>query len=292
MSDISYQNKDITSKAFAESLKNKSFKVYGINIPKIVEVLPTNLPMITANELRIDNLFLLEDGTIAIIDYESAYKEKDKIKYLQYITRILERYKKEGILDVKLKMIVIYTADISREEVNVLYDVGALTFQIEAAFLSELDSNSIKSRLFEKVKRGEKLNEDELMEFIILPLTYHGLEAQREAVVNTIQLAKEIKDETVMVYVLSGIIVFADKIIDEEVSKQVKEWLGMTKIGKLYEKERKIAVENAQKDLLLEITMNMLREGVDVKQICTYTNQTVERVEELKKILNLVSAEK
>lgn len=165
-----------------------------------------------------------------------------------------------------------------------------MKFRIEAAFLSELDSKSIKSHLSEKVKKGEKLNEDELMEFIILPLTYHGLEAQREALLDIIQLAKEIKDETVMVYVLSGIIVFADKIIDEEVSEQVKEWLSMTKIGKLYEKEKEIAVENAQKDLLLEITMNMLKEDVDVKQICAYTNQTVERVEELRKILTLATA--
>ena len=64
----------------------------------------------------------------------------------------------------------------------------------------------------------------------------------------------------------------------------------MTKIGKLYEKEKEIAVENAQKDLLLEITMNMLKENVDVKQICAYTNQRVERVEEIRKILNLVTA--
>ena len=64
----------------------------------------------------------------------------------------------------------------------------------------------------------------------------------------------------------------------------------MTKIGKLYEKEKEIAVENAQKDLLLEIIMNMLKEDVDIKQICAYTNQTVERVEELRKILTLATA--
>ena len=58
----------------------------------------------------------------------------------------------------------------------------------------------------------------------------------------------------------------------------------------LCEKEKEIAVENAQKDLLLEIIMNMLKEDVDIKQICAYTNQTVERVEELRKILTLATA--
>ena len=63
---IAYQNKDIASKVFGESLKNKSLDVYGVHVPKIVNVLPTNLPAVIANELRIDQLFLLKDGSVAI----------------------------------------------------------------------------------------------------------------------------------------------------------------------------------------------------------------------------------
>ncbi len=55
----------------------------------------TNLPQIQVNEMRIDNLFLLEDDLIAIIDYESAVKWENHLKYLIYIVRILERYKKD-----------------------------------------------------------------------------------------------------------------------------------------------------------------------------------------------------
>ena len=50
---------------------------------------------IQVNEMRIDNLFLLEDDLIAIIDYESAVKWENHLKYLIYIVRILERYKKD-----------------------------------------------------------------------------------------------------------------------------------------------------------------------------------------------------
>ena len=81
---IAYQNKDITSKILAEEFKGKSFSVYGIDIPKIVDTKPTNLPAIEANELRVDNLFVLEDGSIAIADYESVYREENKVKYLGF----------------------------------------------------------------------------------------------------------------------------------------------------------------------------------------------------------------
>ena len=50
---ITYQNKDVVSKIFGENLREKSLAVYGVNIPKITEVLPTNLPVIEANEMQI-----------------------------------------------------------------------------------------------------------------------------------------------------------------------------------------------------------------------------------------------
>lgn len=101
MSDeIAYQNKDIMSKTFSEQMSNKSLEVYGIKVPRIIGVLKTNLPQVEANELRIDDLFLLEDESIAIIDYESDYKVRDKIKYLNYITRVLAKLEKENKLPV------------------------------------------------------------------------------------------------------------------------------------------------------------------------------------------------
>ena len=54
-----------------------------MDIPEIVEILPTNLPAVEANEMRLDNLFRLKDGTIVIVDYESTYSYADKIKVSQ-----------------------------------------------------------------------------------------------------------------------------------------------------------------------------------------------------------------
>ncbi len=72
---IAYQNKDITSKLLAENFKGKTFRVYGLDIPEVKAVLPTNIPSVRANELRLDNLFELVDGTIALVDYESDFKK-------------------------------------------------------------------------------------------------------------------------------------------------------------------------------------------------------------------------
>ena len=107
MGDIAYQNKDVTAKVMAEALKGKSLAPFGIHQLKIVDILPTNLPVIESNELRLDNLFLLSDGSIGIMDYESAYNQENFVKYINYIARVIKRYAINHELDriKQIKMI-------------------------------------------------------------------------------------------------------------------------------------------------------------------------------------------
>ncbi len=266
MNKIAYQNKDITSKIFAEKFKGKSLRVYGINIPEVVQVLPTNLPDISANELRIDNVFLLKDGTVAIIDYESDYKEKNKLKYINYIERIVSYYRKEWKYNIQIRMIVIYTADVTREETSNVFDVGCLRLKIESAYLVELNSREISGRLDKKIKLAQKLTQEEMMEFIVLPLTYKGLEAKNESIRKSIKLAEKILDEEIKVFVLSGIAVFADKIISKENADTIRRLLTMTKVGQLFEEEKiayakEYAKEYAEEQILLKI-VSMYQLGI------------------------------
>ena len=135
--NIAYQNKDITSKFLAENFKGKTFKVYGLKLPEIKRVLPTNIPTVKANELRLDNLFELADGSMALVDYESDYDHKDKVKYLNYVTGIVNRYLQENKECPIIHMIVIYTGDIDRNKVSARYNIGAVKMNVETAFLSE-----------------------------------------------------------------------------------------------------------------------------------------------------------
>ena len=109
MSEIAYQNKDIASKVTGEALVGKSLAPFGLPHLKIVGILPTNLPAIESNELRLDNLLLLNDGAIAITDYESYFSRENFVKYINYIARVLRRYALAKQLKElgKLRMIVI-----------------------------------------------------------------------------------------------------------------------------------------------------------------------------------------
>ena len=244
---IAYQNKDIVSKTLAENLKGKAFRAYGLNLPQVTQVMPTNLPTVKANELRIDNLFKLEDNTVAIVDYESAYRNTDKIKYLNYLTGIANRYLRDKIPCPMLRMIVIYTGDIRRRQVSTEYNVGAVKIRIEPAFLSELNPEDIFRTITYKIKNGECLSDEELMQFIILPLAYRQKEDKEKAIQNAVELAARVQDREQQLFVLAGILAFTDKIIDNDTANKIRRMIQMTKVAMIFEEEKQQAIKQAIK---------------------------------------------
>ena len=255
---IAYQNKDIVSKTLAENLKGKAFRAYGLNLPQVTQVMPTNLPTVKANELRIDNLFKLEDNTVAIVDYESAYRNTDKIKYLNYLTGIANRYLKDKAPCPMLRMIVIYTGDIRRRQVSTEYNVGAVKIRIEPAFLSELDPEDIFDTIAYKIKNGECLSDEELMQFIILPLTYRQKKYKEKAIQNAVELAARVQDRNQQLFVLAGILAFTDKIIDNDTANKIRRMIQMTKVAMIFEEEKQLAIKQA-----VEQTIQLEREKND-----------------------------
>ena len=282
MSEITYQNKDVTSKFLSEGLKDKSLKVYGIRLPKIVNVLPTNLPAIEANELRLDNLFQFEDGSYGIVDYESDFKENDKIDYLNYLARVLKRFQNQGI-SAPIHMIVLYTCNV--KNVNTKMDIGCLQFTIKAGYLRNIDTYRVFKKLNRKILHQKLLNDRALMEMIVLPLTRPTVTEQKEWLKKTIELAKTIKDEKQQVFVLSGILTFSDKIIETDYAKEVREWIQMTKVAKIFEREKEEAVAKVLKEKEEAIRQanifKMLLKGDTIIHISQKTGVSEEEIREL-----------
>ena len=242
MSDIAYQNKDIALKYFGDALKNKDLTVYGLPHIRIKDTGPTNLPAIEVNELRMDNLFILEDSSFALIDYESTFGIHDIVKYVNYIARILKRFvRQEGGRNSErgrkrlpvIHLIIIFSADISDIDPNIL-DVGCMQLKIEPVYLLRMETEKVYSKIQYKVENKETLNDDEMLEMIVLPLTVKGKEEKRALVEETVRLAQEIQDEEQRMQALAGILTFADKILDKEYAKRIKEVIGMNKVEKLF----------------------------------------------------------
>ncbi len=264
---VAYQNKDILFKILGQTYKEKSFAAYGINLTPIRELLPTNLPKISANEKDIDNLFLLEDGTYAIVDYESEFKKLNKIKYLNYIARVMEKYyPKEN--DFHLRLVIIYTGDVKRAES--IFETNCITLRMEQVFLSHIDGKTAFDTIFRKVQSGTLLEDDDLMKLVILPLTIPGSQGKQEMLEKVVDLAEQIPDEGQRIFTLSGVIVASDKFIDRKYLEQIRRRINMTQLGQLYEKE-KIEYGNQK---TREMALKMLRRNINIVDIMEVTGLT------------------
>jgi len=270
---IAYQNKDVLFKILSEHYKNKSFEVYGLDLPPIKEVLPTNLPAIQLDERRSDNIFLLEGNTILILEYESDASEKNLIKYGHYAFRVTEVYSKNILY--KLVIVVIYTGDI--QSAPSMLDLGCMQLQVNQVFLSKFDGNKLYNEIADKIHNKLPLNDKDVMQFIILPLTQVG--NRQDFIENAVNLAKEINDEDMQSFIIAGILSASDKFIDKEYSSKVKEWLRMTKVGRLFEEEKlEYANEYASKyaneklaEAAKEAAKAMLEDSVDILTIMKAT---------------------
>lgn len=233
MGDIAYQNKDIAAKVTGEAMVGRSLAPFGRPDLKIVSALPTNLPTIESNELRLDHLFLLSDGSLSIIDYESEFNRENFVKYINYFARVIKRYANQQKLGElkRIKMVVIYTADV--EHADCVYDLDGLVLNVEAAYLVHLDTDQIYCKLSKKIQQNERLTEEELMELMVLPLTVKGKPGKQEVIVKAVELAKKIPDRMQTLQVLAGILTFTDKVIDETYRDRVKEEMQMTRIGQM-----------------------------------------------------------
>ena len=273
---IAYQNYDIANKVLAEKLRGKSFDVYGLHLGRVRQALPVHFPAVIANEMRTDAVFEMEDDSVTLVDYESERKKGNILKYGHYMIRFVERCVKAGQPIPQLHMVVIYGGDIKRKNVRTEYDWNGLRLRIEPAFLSEMDAPGIWEDLRGKVARKEALSDEDMMRFIILPLSWPTRERKRESVSETVALAAEIQDDEAAKFILSGLMVFADKIIDEAMREKIGGLIRMTQIGRMFWEERQQAVAEASRKAEAEGKAEAVVKLIE--QIAQSTSSTLEEV--------------
>ena len=282
---VSYHAKDVFSKVMAEAFKGKSFAPFGIDLPGIVDAEPTNLPAIEANELRMDNLFLLKDGSFAIIDYESDYSEENKIKYLGYLARVEKRLYNETGKIQKLRLIILYTADVKRGSTKPVIDLGCGQITITEGFLSEMDREEVWSRAENLIDCGIQLDETVMMQLMVYPLAYEKLQDKQDAIHRLIKMVDRLEDEKQKGFILSGIMVFADKIIRTEDAEEIRRKIMLTKVEKIIAREMQDAVDAAVEKNTTEVSSriagNLLRSGMSAEVVAENTNIPIESVRKL-----------
>jgi hypothetical protein len=293
---ISKQGKDIIYKILTHEFKDKSFSAIGLDVPKVKEFLIADFPYVIASEIRADNIFLLEDDSVLVVDFESDIKKSDYVKYLGYIYAVLNHYLKTENILYNIIMAVIYTGDGKTSDKRTDNDIkfGNVDIKLTHVPLSRFDTDVLYNDLKQKMDAGEELTDEDIMRFIILPVTESNKSERQNTIEKTIDLAKKIPDERQQAFAISGILVSTNNFIDKTYAEKIKEWLSMTKIGRLYEEEKiNFANQEVSKARLgdrIALVKKMLAEGEDIIKIMKYTELTKDEILKILEELNLPDA--
>ena len=149
--------------------------------------------------------------------------------------------------------------EINVRNINPTLDVGCLKLTIEPGYLSKIHMDTVLPPIADKIQRGERLTDQEVMLLVILPLTKQKKSAQRAALKEIVELAKQIADEDQQLFAISGALTFADKIVDSKYANQVKEWIMMTKVARLFEEEKMEAVRRVEMEKNAALEKPILR---------------------------------
>lgn len=281
---VAHNNKDLISKILADTFGSKSFAVYGLNLPPIAEYLPTEFPAVAVTDRISDRIFKLVDGSYVIVDFESEYRRVNKIKYLNYATRVAEKYFKNE-KDFRLRIIVIYTGDVQTADPD--FSIGCITMKTEQAFLSHIDGDAEMEKIREKLSDKKSLNDEDLMRLIILPLTYKGDEKKTEMIDAVINSAEKIVEEDKKTFVLAGVCVAAHHYLTDMQVERIGGLLKMTKVGQLFERER-ISYGNEQrregvmseKERTAEVMLKHGDEEAYVMEVTGLTQTEIDKIRE------------
>ncbi|MCL2322513.1 MAG: hypothetical protein FWC47_10495 [Oscillospiraceae bacterium] len=187
--EIAHQAKDILLKRLNELYKNASLKMYGLDLPPVKNILPTNLPEVKVDEKRADNIYELVDDSLLLTEYETDPRYLDLIKFANYAFRIAERYCKSKL--PRLKLVIIYTGEV--ESAPSFLDLGDIYFNFRQVFLSKFDGQKMYEETKAKVENKEALTEEDIMKLILSPLAKNN--DRQKLVEDAVELAKEVRDE-------------------------------------------------------------------------------------------------
>ena len=279
-SGVAYQNKDIISKVLGDGMRGKPLSVMGWKTDLTVErIEQTNLPAVTVNELRIDHLYVLSDGSVAIIGYESAVKKENILKYLDYVVRILRRL--EVGPGTKIRVMVLYTADVETAIADC--DVGCLQFHVKNAYLTGVDSQQWLEDVSQNVE-NQNIDYETQVRLIMLPLTYKGSDAKGSAIEQCVDLATRIEDNETQEFVLAGILAFTDKVITEEMRKVIKRRIRMIRIIEEFVEEGR--AEGTASTLVNNVESLMRELAVSLERACQLVGTTVNAYRDAKEFLS------
>ena len=288
MKKINKQNYDLVLKEAFSLFHDKSLHFLGVDLPPITSFMETQIPEVDTTNDMMDLNFRLADGSILHLEEEIHLSRSDLIRFAHYDLRLFKKYK------TRIHTVVLTPAKGSPG--TKVFDTGGLQYRVSQIVLKDRDGDTLFSRIESALKKGEPVNE---LELIFLPLMKSSL-SYGELLRRTIKLENQIPEPEVRSKVRELTLILADKIVDQKILDELWEELRMFKVIKYAEEkgmkrgmekgmEKGIekGMEKGKKQEREIVAKNMLSLGLEDELVIKATGLDQSIIEKLKKTLSI-----
>ncbi len=272
MKKINKQNYDLVLKEAFSLFHDKSLNFLGVDLPPITSFMETQIPEVDTTNDMMDLNFRLADGSILHLEEEIHLSRSDLIRFAHYDLRLFKKYK------TRIHTVVLTPAKGSPG--TKVFDTGGLQYKVTQIVLKEWDGDSLYSRIESALKKGEPINE---LELIFLPLMKSGL-SKGELLRRTIMLESQIPEPDLRCKVRELTLIISDKIVDRKILDELWEELRMFKVIKYAEEK---GMEKGKKQEREIVAKNMLSLGLEDELVIKATGLDQSIIEKLKKTLSI-----
>jgi hypothetical protein len=218
--EITKHSNDVIMKAMAETFKDKTLKIFGLDSARITGVIPTVLPVLEVKENRTDYIFLLADNTLLHLEFQTSVSKEILKRFMLYDARLINKDERD------VNTAVIYSGRIEKAPDRL--KKGSITYKVANVYMKGYDGDKEYQKLHEKIEKSEPLNEEEILKLIFLPLM-KSKKTEDEMAIQAAELAKDITGE-IKTFVIGAIVAITDKFMSEDYKKRLLEVLKMTQI--------------------------------------------------------------
>ncbi|KYH34832.1 hypothetical protein CLTEP_11470 [Clostridium tepidiprofundi DSM 19306] len=236
---------DAVMKSILDVFKEDALKFFGID-SKIITAARTELKDLQINTSFMDYTFLLDDGSFIHFEFQTTKNRQDLSRFLAYDAVL--HYKENRHVNT----IVVYSSGIKNAKTSI--DLGSIKYSVQAFYMDRIDGDEQYEHLKNKIDQGEALTRLDLLALVFLPIM-HSEKDKNERIIESIKLAKEIKDKENQMNSLALLYAFSEKFIDDKNIDKVKEVFRMTELGKLLKEE---GIEEGRKRELVRTSIRLL----------------------------------
>ncbi|MDN4095617.1 MULTISPECIES: hypothetical protein [Brevibacillus] len=173
-----------------QAFGNDFLSAFRIHLEQIVEHVPTEIVNLRKETVMIEDLFLLQDGSLLYFVLHASPNPKDldelMFQLMEHNLKLYEKYEK------LINTVVVFGSAIADAKTSI--DLGAIKYRIsDAIWLSRIGGDEIAEELTSKVGQNGELTDEDFSRLALLPFLQTTV-SRYERAVEALEIANQLDD--------------------------------------------------------------------------------------------------